>query len=88
MCLLHKVYQLHISISTRGNVVQKYDLFWYFYLALQHAPHMAVIVVVLAATVILLIWAGTRMRTGIWLTVALFGYSLQSHSPSHISGFP
>ena len=47
-----------------------------------------VIIQVLAETVMLAIWFGTRMRTGIWLTAALFGYSLQSHSLPHISGFP
>ena len=47
-----------------------------------------VIILVLAETVMLAIWFGTRMRTGIWLTAALFGYSLQSHPLPHISGLP
>ena len=47
-----------------------------------------VIILVLAETVMLAIRFGTRMGTGIWLTAALFGYSLQSHPLPHISGFP
>lgn len=75
---LDKAYQLYISTSTRGNV-QKFDLFWYFPLALQKACHLV------DGTIFsfirdsdALLWTGTRRRTSIWLTVALFGYSLQS----------
>lgn len=46
--------------------------------ALQDVPHMAVtivIILVLPETGPLSIGTSTRVRTSIWLTVALFGYS-------------